>query len=129
MKLSKSSDLYTIVMKHITKVREQGESPRSDVFSMDSFICDLCKGTISKENIIQCPFCGRWVCRKNCWDEEHRACTPCVGVIKLCKDSINLEQEKEKKKTEKLKSKKTVKKQRNDSKISILDKLSKKTKK
>ena len=91
MKLKKGEDLYTKVTQHITKVREQGEAPKSDLFSMDAYTCDLCKGTISKEDLIQCAFCGRWVCRKNCWDTNFNACTTCVGVIKLCKESIDME--------------------------------------
>jgi hypothetical protein len=91
MKLSNKDDLYSKVMERITKVRDQGESPRSDVLSMDSYICDLCKGPADKENIIQCAFCGRWVCRNNCWDQKINACNTCVGVIKLCKDSIEIE--------------------------------------
>jgi hypothetical protein len=89
MKLGKDDDFYTKVMKHITKVREQGEPPRSDVFELDTYICDLCKGSITKENITQCPFCGRWICKKNCWDSEQMACTTCVGVIKLCRESVD----------------------------------------
>ncbi len=110
MRSNKGNDLYSIVMKHITKVRDQGESPRSDVFSLDTYICDLCKGSISKENISQCPFCGRWVCKKNCWDNEFKACSSCVGVIKLCRDSITLKNEKERLNIEKQKKRKTKKK-------------------
>jgi hypothetical protein len=128
MKVSKGSDLYSIVMKHITKVREQGESPKSDVFSLDTYICDLCMGSISKENIIQCPLCGRWVCRKNCWDIEHRACSSCVGVIILCKDSINLEKEKKQINVKKQKKEKNIKKEKKGSGTSILSKFSKKEK-
>lgn len=91
MKLRKDDDFYTRVMKHITKVREQGEPPRSDVFELDTYICDLCKGSVVKENLTQCPFCGRWICRKNCWDSDQMACTTCVGVIKLCRESIDKE--------------------------------------
>jgi hypothetical protein len=96
MKLKKGDDLYTKVTQHITKVREQGESPKSDLFALDAYVCDLCKGTASKEDITQCAFCGRWVCRKNCWNTEHMACTTCVGVIKLCKESVDVDTERTK---------------------------------
>jgi hypothetical protein len=96
MKLKKGDDLYTIVTQHITKVREQGEPPKSDLFTMDAYVCDLCKGTAAKEDITQCAFCGRWVCKKNCWDTDHNACNTCVGVIKLCKESIDKDTERTK---------------------------------
>jgi hypothetical protein len=126
MKITKDDDYYSMVMKSITKVRDQGDPPRSDVLSLDAYICDLCKGTVNKEKITQCPFCGRWVCKKNCWHTEHLACNPCVGVLKLCKESVELERKKKN-------DKQTLKNQnkRNTIKVktkssSILEKISKK---
>jgi len=80
-------DIYAEVMSRITKIREQGEPPKSDLFSFDSFVCDLCKGVIVRSEILQCPFCGRWVCREKCWHQTVMACTSCSSVIKLCKES------------------------------------------
>jgi len=126
MKFSKDDDFYSKVMKSITKVRDQGDPPRSDVLSLDAYICDLCKGTVSKENITQCPFCGRWVCKKNCWHTEHLACNPCVGVIKLCKESIELERKKMSTElTLKQQNKKSLRKRKTKS-GSIFEKIGKK---
>lgn len=124
MKLNKTDDFYNKVMKRITKVRDQGEPPRSDVFTLDTYICDLCKGSIPKENITQCPFCGRWVCKKNCWDIDNSACTTCVGVIKLCRESVEIEN-KQKKQTENNKTikKRSKAKKKNSKHDSILEKL------
>ena len=79
-------DIYAEVMRRITKIRGQGEPPKSDLFSFDSF-CDLCKGIAVRSEILQCPFCGRWVCREKCWHQIVMACTSCSSVIKLCKES------------------------------------------
>ncbi|MEW6069975.1 MAG: hypothetical protein AB1485_05100 [Candidatus Thermoplasmatota archaeon] len=87
---AKEAKLYDLIMGKITKIREQGEAPKSDILSLDSFICDLCKGVISRAKIIQCPFCGRWVCRMQCWESKEKSCLACSGVIKLCKESMKL---------------------------------------
>jgi len=127
MKLRKDDDFYTKVMKHISKVREQGEPPRSDVFELDTYICDLCKGSISKENLTQCPFCGRWICRKNCWDSEQMACTTCVGVIKLCRESVDIDiKQKREAGKKKEKPKKSTKVQKRPKYETLLGKLKKK---
>ncbi len=127
MKLSKDDDFYSRVMRRITKVRDQGEPPRSDVFALDTYVCDLCKGSISKENITQCPFCGRWVCKKNCWDTNHMACTTCIGVIKLCRESIEIENKQKKMIiNNKIVTKKSSTKKKDSKHKSILEKLVKK---
>jgi hypothetical protein len=90
MKMKKDVDLYNLVIKQISKVREQGDPPRSDVTSMDSFVCDLCKDSILKTNLTQCGLCGRWICKNNCWENNNMACISCSGIIKLCKESIEL---------------------------------------
>ncbi|UCH88692.1 MAG: hypothetical protein JSV49_10640 [Thermoplasmata archaeon] len=112
---TKNDDLYNKVLKQIKKVREQGEPPRADVISMDNYICDLCKGSISNENITQCGLCGRWICKKNCWDDKSMVCISCSGVIKLCKDSFeigseskNVEKDDNRKKATKVKDQKTA---------------------
>ena len=84
-------NIYNEVTKHITKIREQGEPPKSDLFSFDSFVCDLCKGIIHRAEIVQCPFCGRWVCREKCWNTSHGACISCSSVIKLIKETKKIE--------------------------------------
>lgn len=88
MSMSKEQDLYEIVMRRVTKVREQGEPPKSDLLSLDSFVCDLCKAVIERSGLVQCPFCGRWICRTQCWDMRRKACISCAGVIKLCKEGV-----------------------------------------
>ena len=127
MKLRKDDDFYNKVLKHITKVREQGDPPRSDVFELDTYICDLCKGSIVKENLTQCPFCGRWVCKKNCWVSEQMACTTCVGVIKLCRESVDMDiKQKQVAAVKKEKTKKSTKIQKRPKHETILSKFTKK---
>lgn len=84
-----SKNVFDRVMKEIKKVRDPGEKPEDDLFSMDKYICDLCQGVRGREEITQCGFCGRWVCKgkNSCWNEELNACESCSGIIKLAKDS------------------------------------------
>lgn len=88
---ARETKLYNLVISEITKIREQGDPPMSDVLSLDNFVCDLCKGVIPRTKITQCPFCGRWICRAQCWENKERSCLACSGVIKLCKESMRLE--------------------------------------
>ncbi|MDI6707867.1 MAG: hypothetical protein QMD21_01080 [Candidatus Thermoplasmatota archaeon] len=85
---AREQKLYDFVISKITKIREQGEAPKSDILSLDNFVCDLCKGVIQRAKITQCPFCGRWICRAQCWDSKERGCLACSGVIKLCRESV-----------------------------------------
>ena len=71
------------IIKVIKKVREPGEPPSQSSTSFDLFECDLCKGDAEKTKLTQCPYCGRWICKKNCWDKENLACTSCASIIKL----------------------------------------------
>jgi hypothetical protein len=71
------------VFKIIKKVREPGEPPSQSSKSFDLFECDLCKGDIEKSKLTQCPYCGRWICKENCWNTKNLACTSCTSVIKL----------------------------------------------
>lgn len=75
------------VLKSIKKVRDPGEKPEDDLFSMDKYVCDLCQGVREREEITQCGFCGRWVCKDSCWNTEFKACESCSGVIMLAKES------------------------------------------
>lgn len=84
------SKFYDLITSKITKIREQGEAPKSDVLSLDSFVCDLCKGVVARAKIIQCPFCGRWVCRMQCWENKEKSCLACSSVIKLSRESMRL---------------------------------------
>ncbi|MBS3781799.1 MAG: hypothetical protein KGY68_04245 [Candidatus Thermoplasmatota archaeon] len=79
----------------IDKVREPGEKPESDLYSMDKFVCDLCQGVREREGITQCGFCGRWVCKgeNSCWDDELKCCESCSGLIILAKSGDLLEEE------------------------------------
>lgn len=79
-------------MKSIKKVREPGEKPEDDLLSMDKYVCDLCQGVREREEITQCGFCGRWVCKDSCWNTELKACESCSGVIMLAKESSELEE-------------------------------------
>lgn len=81
-----SRDAFDRVIKSVKRVREQGEKPEEDLRSMDKYTCDLCHNVVEKKEIIQCGFCGRWVCKENCWDGELRACESCSGLILLAKE-------------------------------------------
>jgi hypothetical protein len=84
MKLNKMGkrDLEQII-KVIKKVREPGEAPAQSSSSLELFECDLCKGDIEKSKMTQCAYCGRWVCKDNCWNEKNLACNSCSSVIQL----------------------------------------------
>ncbi len=81
----RSRDTFDKVMKQISRVREPGQSPEEPIDSLEGFVCDLCKDTKVKKEIIQCGFCGRWVCKEGCWDTEIRACESCTGLILLAR--------------------------------------------
>jgi hypothetical protein len=127
MKIKKSDDLYNKVIQQINSVREQGDPPRSDVMAMDSFICDLCKDSISKQNLTQCAFCGRWICRKNCWDNDNMACISCSGIIKLSKDSLEIsaKQSENEKKRKKPKKEDVTNQKNSSSKFNVVKKIKK----
>ena len=88
----RSKDPFDKVMKAIKRVRDPGEKPEGDLYSMDKFVCDLCQGVREKEEITQCGFCGRWVCKDSCWDEELKACESCAGPIMLAKKGEEIEE-------------------------------------
>ena len=71
------------VMKAITRIRDPGERPAQSSTDIDVFECDLCKGDTQKQKITQCPYCGRWICKENCWHENHLACNACASIISL----------------------------------------------
>jgi len=71
------------IMKVIKKVREPGEPPSQSTKSLDLFECDLCKGDVEKSKLTQCSYCGRWICRENCWNNKNLACTSCSSIIQL----------------------------------------------
>ncbi len=83
--------LYSKVKKNIKPVRKQGDPPEEDLETMDGYICDLCLRPVGRSQIIQCPFCGRWVCRSGCYSDEELSCVSCAGVIKLMRESVVLE--------------------------------------
>jgi len=33
-----------------------------------------------KKDFSECPECGLWVCRKNCWNEKAKLCSSCSGI-------------------------------------------------
>ncbi len=75
------------VKKSIVQVREPGEQPRADFLTFDSYVCDLCKDSVKRSQLVQCGFCGRWVCKDSCWNAEYYACLACSGIIKLSKET------------------------------------------
>ncbi|MGA1820866.1 MAG: hypothetical protein ACMUHU_07660 [Thermoplasmatota archaeon] len=83
-------DLFSKVRGSIKQVRKQGDPPEEDLENMDGFVCDLCLVSIKRAEISQCPFCGRWVCRGNCYSEEELCCRSCAGVIRLMRESVVL---------------------------------------
>ncbi|MBS3817393.1 MAG: hypothetical protein KGY76_07520 [Candidatus Thermoplasmatota archaeon] len=91
-----SKDAFERVTEVIEKIREPGEKPEDDLYSMDKFVCDLCQGIKEREQITQCGFCGRWVCKDkgedDCWNEELNACESCSGLITLAQKG-DLEEE------------------------------------
>jgi len=57
------------VIKVIKRVREPGELPSQSATSLDFLECDLCKGDVEKSKLTQCFYCGRWICKENCWNK------------------------------------------------------------
>lgn len=71
------------IIKVIKRVREPGEPPSQSTTSFDLFECDLCKGDVEKSKLTQCSYCGRWICKENCWNKKNLACTSCSSIIQL----------------------------------------------
>ena len=85
----RSGDSFERLMKQIKRVREPGDPPEEPLDSLEGYICDLCKDSADK--IVQCGFCGRWVCREDCWDPDIHACTSCTGPILLARTEMKRE--------------------------------------
>ncbi|MEF8874632.1 MAG: hypothetical protein V5A88_08200 [Candidatus Thermoplasmatota archaeon] len=92
-----TKDAFERIVNVIEKIREPGEKPEDDLYSLDKFVCDLCQGVREREGITQCGFCGRWVCKdrdtdeekNDCWNEDLKACESCSGLILLAqKDDL-----------------------------------------
>jgi hypothetical protein len=83
-------DLSSII-KEIQRVRKSGQKPEQTIGDKDLFAyeCELCLQKIKEGELTQCPFCGRWVCRKDCFSKEEGACVSCASVIRLKRESIN----------------------------------------
>jgi hypothetical protein len=86
MKQKRCSNLEK-VMNSVVRTRKAGEGPEQSLHSFDEFECDLCKGIVPRKGITQCGFCGRWICKESCWNEENMACISCAGIIILSKNS------------------------------------------
>ena len=86
----KPQDLFSKVKDTIRPVRKQGDPREDDLENMDGYVCDLCLISVKRAEISQCPFCGRWVCRDNCYSEEELCCRSCAGVIRLMRESVVL---------------------------------------
>ena len=67
----------------IKRIRNPGDPPSQSMISLDYYECDLCKGEILRANLIQCHYCGRWICKTSCWNHQHLTCTACASVIKI----------------------------------------------
>lgn len=80
------------VMGSIERVRKPGEAPVESLHSFDEFECDLCKAFAPRAGISQCPYCGRWVCRKTCWEPKRRSCLACASVIELGLEAMVIEE-------------------------------------
>lgn len=79
--------MFDRVISSIPRVREAGEPPQESLTSFDVFECDLCKGYVGRKELIQCPYCGRWVCKLDCWEREELACTSCASMIRLGRET------------------------------------------
>ena len=73
------------VMNSVVRIRKPGEGPEQSIHSFDEFECDLCKEIVPRKGITQCGFCGRWICKDSCWNEENMSCISCAGIIILSK--------------------------------------------
>ena len=82
--------LFNKVKDSIDVVRKQGDPPEEDLENLENYICDLCKASAGRSEVIQCPFCGRWVCRSRCYNTEELSCVSCAGVIRLMRESVVL---------------------------------------
>ncbi len=82
--------LFNRVRSSIKPVRKQGDLPEEDLESMDGFKCDLCLDVIKRAQLLQCPFCGRWICRKQCYSFDEMVCLSCAGVVRLMRESMVL---------------------------------------
>lgn len=90
----KEKSFYERVKQNIKVVREQGTPPRLDISSLDSldeYMCDLCKVSSKRSGLVQCSFCGRWACEDKCIVKEEGSCTNCGAIIKLLRESIEME--------------------------------------
>ncbi len=88
-----SGNAFDKVLKNVKKIREPGEGPEESMESMDSYLCDLCKDEKKPSEIIQCGFCGRWVCKEGCWGTSLKACESCSGLILLARGDAEKDQE------------------------------------
>ena len=82
--------MFDSVLASIPRVRQAGDQPQESLSSFDVFECDLCKGYMGRKGLIQCPYCGRWICRQDCWEREDLACTSCASIIRLGRDTAGM---------------------------------------
>lgn len=83
------TDLDDIIIK-IRRIRAQGEKPKLKTLlglPLESYSCEICGGRTN--NIVQCPYCGRWVGvtelfyrHKKCWDDAYGCCKICGDFIR-----------------------------------------------
>ena len=85
--MGKDQSVFESVVSSIPRVRKAGEQPQESLSSFDVFECDLCKGYVGRNELIQCPYCGRWVCREDCWEGQELACMSCASMIRLGRET------------------------------------------
>lgn len=78
------------VMTEIKRVRPSGDRPRETIGDTDLFVfeCDLCLMKIKEGELTQCAYCGRWICRKQCYSTDEAACISCESIIRLKRESV-----------------------------------------
>ena len=74
------------------KFRELGELPHGKDWA-DAYYCEICTewGRLGYDfdfGLVQCPECGRWVCKK-CWNEEAALCKICSKNVLSSSDSLS----------------------------------------
>ena len=90
-KKKEKESLFSKVKESIKPVRKQGDPREEDLEKMDGYVCDLCLVSIKRAELTQCPFCGRWICMDECYNDEELCCKSCAGVIRLMRESIILD--------------------------------------
>ena len=78
------------VIRDIPRVRRSGQKPDQTIGDIDlfSYECELCLLKVKEGDLTQCPYCGRWICKKDCYSTGEGSCVSCESVIRLKRESI-----------------------------------------